>query len=155
MDQKGQAPADDAREYPGRPIVGVGAVVSRGDTVLLIRRGKPPLSGEWTLPGGAIELGETMDAAIQREVREECGIEIRVRGVVDAIDILQRDPDGRIRFHYVVVDFAATYVWGDLRGASDVQEARWVTRGELEQYYLTPKAIEVIRKTRAEGHPSQ
>ncbi len=135
---------EESREYPLRPIVGVGAVVRKGEDVLLIRRGKPPLAGQWTLPGGAVELGETLKEAIEREIQEECNIHIAVGSVVDAVDILQQDEKGRVRFHYVVVDLAATYVSGDLQAASDVQEARWVAPDKLGEYTLIGETRRVI-----------
>ncbi|MCL5951325.1 MAG: NUDIX hydrolase [Chloroflexi bacterium] len=137
---------DDSREYPLRPIVGVGAVVQKGETVLLIRRGKPPLMGAWTLPGGAVELGETLQEAIRREVCEECSIDIAVGRVVDAVDILQHDDQGRVRFHYVVVDLAATFISGDLRAASDVQEARWVAPNDFGEYSLNEQTRRVVEE---------
>ncbi len=137
---------DDSREYPLRPIVGVGAVVQKGETVLLIRRGKPPLMGAWTLPGGAVELGETLQEAIRREVCEECSIDIAVGRVVDAVDILQHDDQGRVRFHYVVVDLAATLISGDLRAASDVQEARWVAPNDFGEYSLNEQTRRVVEE---------
>lgn len=136
----------DAREYPARPICGVGVVVRKDDTMLLIQRGRAPRLGEWGLPGGAVELGEALREAARREVREECGIEIEVGPVIDAVDVMQRDDSGRLQFHYIVVDFAAAYVSGDLRAASDVTDARWVTRGDLEVYSLNPKTRAVIAK---------
>lgn len=142
----------DAREYPARPICGVGVVVRKGDTMLLIQRGRAPRLGEWGLPGGAVELGEALREAARREMREECGIEIEVGPVIDAVDVMQRDDSGRLQFHYIVIDFAAAYVSGDLRAASDVMDARWVTRGDLEVYSLNPKTREVIAKA-FEGKP--
>lgn len=144
----------DSREYPARPICGAGVVVRKDDTVLLIQRGRAPRLGEWGLPGGAVELGESLREAARREVREECRIEIEVGPVIDAVDVMQRDDSGRLQFHYIVVDFVATYVSGDLRAASDVTDARWVARSDLEGYTLNPKTREVIAKAFAvEGKP--
>lgn len=134
----------ESREYPLRPIAAVGAIVRKGDAVLLIRRGKPPRLGEWSIPGGAVELGETWREATAREVREECGIEIAVEGDAQVIEIMQRDERGRIRYHYAIVDFAATFVSGDLKPASDVTEARWVNPQDLSGYPLNPQTREVL-----------
>src|SRR5512143_1960827 len=102
--QKDNLNDTESREYPLRPIAAVGAIVRKGDAVLLIRRGKPPRLGEWSIPGGAVELGETWREATAREVREECGIEIAVDGAAQVIEIMQRDERGRIRYHYAIVD---------------------------------------------------
>jgi ADP-ribose pyrophosphatase YjhB (NUDIX family) len=134
----------ESREYPVRPICGVGAFVCKGDAILLIRRGKPPRFDEWSIPGGAVELGETWREAARREVREECGIEITVGDVLDAIDIIERDPDGRVRYDYAIVDFMATYLGGDLQANSDAADVRWVTRDELEQYPMNPQTREML-----------
>jgi ADP-ribose pyrophosphatase YjhB (NUDIX family) len=136
----------DGREYPARPVAGVGVVVRKGDDVLLIRRGKPPRVGEWGIPGGVVELGETWRDAARREVREECGIEIRVESIADAVDIIVRDDAARVQYHYALVDFAASYVSGELRASSDVLEARWVSLGELHHFPLPAKTRAVIEK---------
>lgn len=140
----------DSREYPPLPIAAVGAIVRKGDAVLLIRRGKPPRYGEWSIPGGGVELGETWQEATAREVREECGIEIAVGDHVQVIDIIQRDKAGRVRYHYAVVDFAATYVSGELEAASDITEAHWVAPQDLDGYPMNPQTREVLLK--AIGH---
>ena len=136
----------DSRQYPSRPIPGVGVVVRKDAHVLLIQRGNPPRQGEWGIPGGALELGETWRAAAVREVREECGIEIALGDVVDAVDILVRDDAGRAQYHYAIVDFAADYVSGEMRAASDVLDAQWVTLAELPKYALPLMTRKVIRK---------
>lgn len=136
----------DSREYPSRPIPGVGVVVRKGDTVLVIQRGNPPRRGDWGIPGGAVELGETLRDAAVREVREECGIEIALGDAIDTWDVIQRDDDGRVQYHYVLVDFVADYVRGDLRAASDVLDARWLSITELSAFPLPDKTREVIRK---------
>src|SRR2546428_7972306 len=112
-----------AREFPERPVVGVGAVVIDGSRVLLVKRANEPLKGEWSLPGGAVEIGETLEAAIRREVREETGLDVEVGPIVDVLDRIRYDPDGRIKFHYVLVDFLCRPLCGTLQGASDAQEA--------------------------------
>ncbi len=136
----------DSREFPSRPICGVGVVVCKDDAVLLIQRGNPPGRGDWGLPGGAVELGETLRDAARREIREECGIEIALGELLDTFEVLQRDDAGRVQYHYVVIDFAAAYVSGDLRAASDVLDARWVAPRDLDAYVMPAKTREVIIK---------
>jgi ADP-ribose pyrophosphatase YjhB (NUDIX family) len=144
MKDKGQT--REGREYPTRPIPGVGVVVCKDDHVLLIQRGQPPRQGEWGIPGGVLELGETWYAAAVREVREECGIEIALGKIVDAVDMIVRDGDERVQYHYAIVDFVAEYLGGDLRAASDVLDARWVSPDELPKYALPLMTRQVIRK---------
>ncbi len=136
----------DSREYPARPICGVGAFVRKGGAIALIRRGKPPRLDEWSIPGGAVEVGETWREAARREVREECGIVVEIGDVLDAIDIIERDPDGRVRYHYAIVDYMATHLQGDLSATSDASDARWVTQDQLEQYSLNPQTREMLLK---------
>lgn len=137
------------REYPEAPIAGVGAVVVSGGEgsnpqVLLIRRGQEPLKGEWSLPGGAVELGETLEEAICREVLEETGLIVEPVEIVETFDRISRDSDGRMRYHYVLVDFLCRVRGGSLACATDASEARWASRGELDG--LTPFTVEVIHK---------
>lgn len=137
------------REYPDAPIAGVGAVIVRTGAdgepqVLLIRRAQEPLKGEWSLPGGAVELGETLEAAICREVLEETGLVVEVVDTVKAFDRISRDDTGRVRYHYVLVDFLCRITGGSLTCATDALEARWATDEKLDG--LTPLTIEVILK---------
>lgn len=136
------------REYPDRPLVGVAAVVVRDDGhVLLVRRDREPGKGRWGLPGGLVELGETLTQALRRELREECGIEIEPGQVLGIIEPRVRDEQGRLRFHYVIVDFLALYRGGELRAASDASDARWVPPEELAAYPLSsPQTLPFIRK---------
>lgn len=129
-----------------QPVVGVGAVVLDGDRVLLVKRGHPPLQGEWSLPGGTVELGETLEAALAREVLEETGLEVGVGPVVDVFDRVERAPDGRIEYHFVIVDYVCTLGGGFLVHGSDAEDARWVPVRELPTYRLTAKANAVIQK---------
>ncbi|MHB1133390.1 MAG: NUDIX hydrolase [Chloroflexota bacterium] len=137
-----------SREYPQRPIVAVGGVVLHEGRVLLAQRGKQPGYGTWSLPGGAVELGESLRAAVAREVREECGIEVEVGEVVDAIDRVVRDAAGRVQYHYVILDFLCQYKGGALCAATDCLAARWVAPDEYAAYKLTPAALAVIARAR-------
>lgn len=148
----------DQREYPLVPIVGVGAVVFQADCVLLVRRAKAPLEGAWSLPGGAVELGETLEEAIVREVVEETGLVVAPVQVLKAFDHINRDADGKVRFHYVLVDFLCSVQVEDgvdgqelekytLQPASDVSDARWVPvegLGALEEFPLTERTLNMI-----------
>jgi 8-oxo-dGTP diphosphatase len=138
------------REYPEAPIIGVGAVVIDGGKVLLVRRGHEPLKGEWSLPGGALELGETLQEGLVREVLEETGLTVVPDGIVEVLDrITQDNLSGRIRYHYVLVDFLCHVAIGTLRGGSDAEEARWVGQEELQEqggYRLAPLTVQVIEK---------
>lgn len=144
----------DDRAYPSRPLCGVGVIALNGDEVVLIRRGKEPRLGEWSIPGGAVELGEEVREAALREFAEECSGTIKLRGLVDAVDIISKDPEGRISYQYVVVDFWADWVDGDLIAGSDVMDARWVKLDDLDVYSLAPWTRAVIEKAvdkRAKG----
>jgi 8-oxo-dGTP diphosphatase len=132
------------REYPTRPIVGIGIVVIKDDAVLLVRRGKPPNAGAWTLPGGAQELGETTEQAARRELFEETGLEVETLHFAATVDNIRHDADGRIRFHYTIIDFAAGWVSGEPIGASDVTEAVWAKLDALDEYSLWSEAHRVI-----------
>ena len=137
------------REYPDAPIAGVGAVVVRDDVdgrtqVLLIRRGQEPLKGEWSLPGGAVELGETLEEAICREVLEETGLVVQAMGIVHAFDRISLDDSGRVRYHYVLIDFLCRLTGGSLACATDAAEVRWAGVDGLEG--LTRLTVEVIHK---------
>ncbi|HEY1502260.1 MAG TPA: NUDIX hydrolase [Acidobacteriaceae bacterium] len=137
------------REYPEAPIAGVGAVIIRDGPdahkqVLLIRRAQEPLQGQWSLPGGAVELGESLEDAIRREVLEETGLVVETVDTVQAFDRISRDPEGRIRYHYVLIDFLCYIVGGSLTCATDALDGRWATADQLDG--LTPLTVEVIRK---------
>lgn len=132
------------REYPARPIVGIGIVVIKDDSVLLVRRGKPPNVGAWTLPGGAQELGETTEQAARRELLEETALEVDALHFAATVDNIRRDADGRIRFHYTIIDFAARWVSGEPVAATDVSEATWAKLDALDEYDLWSEAHRVI-----------
>jgi 8-oxo-dGTP diphosphatase len=134
------------REYPERPIVGVGAVIVVDGRVVLIRRRFEPLEGEWSLPGGGVEIGETLEAAVAREIQEETGLDVEVGPVIEVFDRITRDPDRRVRYHYVLVDYLCFPVGGELRAGSDVDAAVLVAPGEIGPYQLTSKATAVIER---------
>jgi 8-oxo-dGTP diphosphatase len=134
------------REYPVRPIVGVGAVVLDGDRVLLVKRAHEPLKGEWSLPGGAVELGETLETAIVREVREETGLSVEVGPMVDVLDRIRPDADGRVKYHYVLIDFVCRPASGVLCCASDAEAAEWAALNDLARYALADATLSVIQK---------
>ena len=138
----------DPRQYPARPIVGVGAAVFDASSVVLVRRRFEPLAGEWSLPGGALEVGETLEAGVAREVLEETGLEVEVGPVVEVFDRIMRDGDGGVEYHFVLVDFLCRVTGGRLTPGSDVSEAVLADPAALEGYGLTQKAEDVIAKAR-------
>ena len=127
----------------------MGAVILDGDRVLLVQRGQEPLKGEWSLPGGVVELGEPLTAALAREVREETSLDVVVGPVVEVLDSIRRDAGGRAEYHYVIIDYACRVRGGTATAAargSDAADVRWVPLAEIEQYGVTSTAIAVIRK---------
>ena len=137
------------REYPDRPVVGVGGVVVREGKVLLVQRAGEPLAGQWSLPGGAVELGETLKEAVARELREETGLTVRVRELVEAFERIAPDEAGRPRYHYVLLDYLCEVVAGEARAASDVQAVAWATPEEFDRYQLSEKARQVCARALA------
>lgn len=136
------------REYPARPIVGIEVIVLKGDTVLLVRRGKPPNMGSWTLPGGAQEVGETAEQAGRRELLEETGISVGKLVFTAHVDNIRRDPEGRVQFHYTILDFAGRWEGGEPVAATDVSEAVWAPLNWLRDYELWSEAYRVIALAR-------
>lgn len=136
----------DDRRFPQQPVVGVGAVVFIGDEVVLVRRAQEPLKGRWSLPGGRLEVGETMREGIAREVREETGLDVRVGPVVDVLDRIVRDGDGRVEFHYVLIDFLCASDGAGLGAGSDASDVALAGIEALSPYGLAAKTIEVIRR---------
>ncbi len=134
----------DRREYPERPIVGVGAVIVREGHVLIVKRRYEPLAGRWSLPGGTLELGETLETGVAREMLEETGLEVEVGPVIEVFDRILLDETRRVRYHFVLVDYLCWPVGGELRAGSDVDRAIFVEPGALEPYNLTVKAQAVI-----------
>jgi 8-oxo-dGTP diphosphatase len=133
------------REYPEYPVIGVGVVIWRDDRVLLIRRGQAPREQEWSLPGGRQELGETVAEAAQREAREETGLEIVVRDMVAVVDLIERDPDQRVQFHYTLIDVLAEWQAGEAVAADDAAAVAWATIEELPEYALWSETERVIQ----------
>jgi ADP-ribose pyrophosphatase YjhB (NUDIX family) len=137
---------NDPRKYPDRPFVGVGAVIVDAGNVLIVKRRFEPLAGQWSLPGGAVELGETLEASIAREMFEETGLEIEVGPVIEVFDRITRDDEGAVRYHFVLVDYLCWRIGGTLTPASDVSDAIFVHPLELARFSLTEKALAVIAR---------
>ncbi len=125
------------REYPERPIVAVGGIVVRDGQVLLVKRGREPSAGRWTVPGGAVRVGEQLHEAVVRELREECGVEVEVGPVVEVLDRVVRDGTSRVQFHYVIIDYLARWVAGEPQAGSDAAAVRWLRREEWAALPLT------------------
>ena len=138
--------ARPSRQYPAQPIVGVGAVIVDAGKVVLVKRRYEPLAGQWSLPGGRLEIGETLEAGLAREMLEETGLVVEVGPVVDVFDRILLDPERRVRYHYVLIDYLCRPVGGALAHGSDVAAAELVDPGDLERFRLTPKATSVIEK---------
>jgi 8-oxo-dGTP diphosphatase len=136
----------ESREYPDRPIVGVGAVIFDGGRVLLIKRGTPPLLGEWSLPGGVVELGETLRAAAEREAREETGLQVKADEVLEVLDRIIPGRNRSPQYHYVLIDFLCTVHGGKLCAGGDAADAQWVSESDLSKYKLEQTAVDVIKK---------
>jgi 8-oxo-dGTP diphosphatase len=134
----------EGREYPARPIVGIGVAVLRPGAVLLVRRARPPNLGAWSLPGGGQELGETAEQAARRELLEETGLTVGALHLAANVDSIARDEAGRVRFHYTIIDFAARWESGEPRAGSDVSEAVWARLDQLDSFALWSEAIRVI-----------
>jgi len=134
------------REYPDSPLVGVGAVIVEAGRVLLIRRGTAPLLGEWSLPGGVLECGETLREATIREASEETGLVVEPGEMLGVYERVIRDEEGRVRYHYVLIDFLCRPADGDLKAGSDAADVRWFTCDELPALNLAFDANDVVRK---------
>jgi 8-oxo-dGTP diphosphatase len=135
-----------SREYPERPIVGVGAVIVQDGKVVLIRRRYEPLAGQWSLPGGTLELGETLEAGTAREMLEETGLVVDIGPVIEVFDRIMFDDTRRVRYHFVLVDYLCWPLSGELRAGSDVDDAAFVGPEELARYAITKKATAVIER---------
>jgi 8-oxo-dGTP diphosphatase len=135
-----------AYQYPDAPRVGVGALIFKDDCVLLIKRGKSPSKGMWTVPGGKLELGETLQEAAEREVLEETGIIVKAQNPVHIFDMVARDDDGRIKYHYVIVDVETIYISGEPKAGDDADDARWVRFQDLESFGVGERTLALLKK---------
>jgi len=143
----------DDRRYPKRPLIGVGALIFRRSRILMAQRGKQPLKGAWSLPGGALEIGESLDAAVRREVREETGLEVKPVKVFEIFERIIRDTRGAAEYHYVLIDYICRVTGGDLRAGDDVCRVEWVRERDLAELEITegtPAVIERAFRSRAQ-----
>ena len=143
--------ASNSRRYPARPILGVGALIFQQDEVLLVERGREPLRGQWSLPGGAVETGERLEDAIAREVREETGLEVTPVQVALIFERIMRDADGNAEYHYVLIDYLCQIHGGALCAGDDSNCARWFRINDLDQLSLTEGTLNVIRNVHRSG----
>jgi ADP-ribose pyrophosphatase YjhB (NUDIX family) len=139
-------PARAGRRYPKHPLIGVGALILNRDRILMAQRGREPLKGWWSLPGGLVETGESLEAAVLREVREETGLDIRAAGVVEIFERIVRDARGAPEYHYVLIDYLCRVTGGELRAGDDVCAVEWTRRRDLPQLRITEGTLEVIEK---------
>ena len=134
------------RKYPKQPLVGVGVLVRRGDSVLIVKRRNDPGRGLWSIPGGVLELGETLEDAAKREAKEETGVDIAVDSLLDIYNLIKKDEAGKIRYHYVLVNYLAHYTKGKLTRNAESSEIRWVKANELNCYYTTKTLGKLLKK---------
>ncbi|MCA1554931.1 MAG: NUDIX hydrolase [Chloroflexi bacterium] len=140
------------REYPEFPIPSVGVLVVHDGRALLVQRGNEPSRGRWTIPGGVVEVGETIHEAGKRELREECGIEVEIVRPLQLFEVITRDPStgsgqaGRVRFHYIIHDMLGTYVGGELMHAADAMDARWFSIDDLSAFDVLPDVAALVRE---------
>jgi 8-oxo-dGTP diphosphatase len=136
----------ESRRYPSRPFLGVGALIFEGSNILLVERANDPLRGYWSLPGGVVEAGETLDAGIRREVLEETGLDVEPLSVFEIFERIMPDADGRTEYHYVLIDYICRPRGGQLAPATDVSQVAWVSEGRFREYRLTEGTLGVIER---------
>lgn len=134
------------REYPSRPLVGVGALIIEGDRILLVRRATNPSKGDWSIPGGLVKVGEAIGKAVIREAFEETGLKVEQLALVELVERIFPDDRGKIKYHYIIADYLCRAIGGELKAGSDAQEAVWVVQSDLRRYSLVPITLEVILK---------
>lgn len=134
------------REYPKHPLVGVGAVIINNDSVLLVKRKHEPGKDLWSIPGGLVELGETVQEAVKREVKEETGLDVEVVKLIDVVDNIIKDEQNRIKFHYILIDFLVSIIGGECKPTSDASEIKWFKNHELTNYKVTNTAMKLLKK---------
>lgn len=136
------------RLYPDQPVVGIGAVIIKDDKIALIKRGNEPSKGKWTIPGGLVELGESLEAAVIRETKEETLLDIENPQLIGVVDNVDLDEQGKVKYHYVIIDYLVHVKAGNIQAASDAEELRWVPFGEVENYNLTSSFRIFFRENR-------
>jgi 8-oxo-dGTP diphosphatase len=136
----------DDRRYPRHPLVGVGALIYDGDRILMAQRGKPPLEGQWSIPGGLVETGESLADGVCREVREETGLTVRPLGVLEIFERIMRDAEGKTEYHYVLIDYVCAVSGGELSAGDDACRVEWVRRRDLKKLVITEGTLAVIEK---------
>ncbi|MCD6241607.1 NUDIX hydrolase [Candidatus Bathyarchaeota archaeon] len=134
------------KEYPKHPMVGVGAIIVRNGKILIVKRKSEPGKGRWSVPGGLVELGETVGQTVVREVKEECNLNVEVDRLIDVVDSLTKDEEGNIKYHFVILDFFVKLKGGELKAGDDAEEARWVPLEEVEKYNLTKTFREFLKR---------
>jgi ADP-ribose pyrophosphatase YjhB (NUDIX family) len=139
------------RRYPDRPIVAVGAIVVENGRVLMARRGKEPSYGLWSVPGGAVHLGEDLKTAARREIREELGVEVELTDVIELLERVTRDAEGRVQYHYVIVDYLARLASGEPRPSPEALEVRWIAPEEFPQFEMTRGTAEILLRIMETG----
>jgi mutator protein MutT len=136
----------ESRRYPSRPFLGVGALIFEDGKVLLVERGKDPLKGFWSIPGGIVEAGEKLEAAIRREVMEETGLEVEALSIFEVFERIMPDSEGNPEYHYVLIDYLCRRAGGKLEAASDVSRVAWASQPELQQYRVTEGTLAVVER---------
>ena len=137
-----------SRQYPKKPVVGIGAIILDGDKILLEKRKNLPSKGKWTVPGGLVDLGETLEQAVIREVKEETGLEVDKPRLVDVVNYISLSEKGAVVYHFVIIDYIVTSNGGKLKAASDADALKWVPFNEVEEYDLTESFRRFFQRNR-------